>query len=67
MPSDSEPSRTAIKVEDLSVTYRTPIERKPTLRSMVVRAGRRERTIAEIDAVKNVSFEVPRGSVLGIV
>ena len=67
MPSDSEPTRTAIKVEDLSITYRTPIERKPTLRSTVLRAGRRERIFAEIEAVKNVSFEVPRGSVLGVV
>jgi ABC-type polysaccharide/polyol phosphate transport system ATPase subunit len=64
--SDSD-RKPAIRVEDLSVTYRTPIERKPTLRSMVVRAGRRERMIAEIDAVKDVSFEVPRGSVPGIV
>ena len=66
MPSGSDP-KPAIRVEDLSITYRTPIERKPTLRTMLVRAGRRERLVAEIDAVKNVSFEVPRGSVLGVV
>ena len=49
------------------MTYRTAVERRPTLRSMIVRAGRRERYVHEIDAVKNVSFEVPRGSVLGVV
>ncbi|HEV3001097.1 MAG TPA: ABC transporter ATP-binding protein [Solirubrobacteraceae bacterium] len=62
--SDAPP---AISVQDLSVTYRTSIERRPTLRSMLVRAGRRERYVHEIEAVKDVSFSVPRGSVLGVV
>src|SRR5262249_39604438 len=31
------------------------------------RLGRRERVIREIEAVKHVSFEVPHGSVLGVV
>ena len=65
MPSVSD--RPAIRVDDLSVTYRTSVERRPTLRSMIVRAGRRERYVHEIEAVKDVSFEIPRGSVLGIV
>ena len=67
MPSGSEPERTAIKVEDLSVTYKTSIERRPTLKQALKRVGRRERFIHEIEAVKDVSFEVARGSVLGIV
>ncbi|HEX2086650.1 MAG TPA: ABC transporter ATP-binding protein, partial [Solirubrobacteraceae bacterium] len=57
----------AIRVQDLSITYRTSVDRKPTLKSTLTRLGRRERVIHEIEAVKNVSFEVPRGSVLGIV
>jgi ABC-type polysaccharide/polyol phosphate transport system ATPase subunit len=56
----------AIKVEGVSVTYRTSMEKKPTFKSMVVRLGRRERTWREIEAVKNVSLEVARGSVVGI-
>ena len=64
MPSASD---TAIRVEDLSVTYRTSFDRAPTLRTTLVRMGRRERVIQEIEAVKDVSFEVPRASVLGIV
>jgi len=62
--SGSEP---AIKVEDVSVTYRTSVERAPTLQSTVLRLGRRERVYREIEAVKNVSFEVPHGQVLGVV
>lgn len=57
----------AVKVENLSVTYRTTFEKKPTLRSTLVRLGRRERSVREIRAVRDVSFEVPHGTVLGIV
>jgi ABC-type polysaccharide/polyol phosphate transport system ATPase subunit len=59
--------RTAIAVEDVSVTYRTSLERAPTLRSTVLKLGRREKIVREIEAVKHVSFDVPHGEVLGIV
>jgi ABC-type polysaccharide/polyol phosphate transport system ATPase subunit len=65
LPSASD--KPAIRVEDLSITYRTSLERRPTIKSTLLRVGRRERFIAEVEAVKNVSFEVPRGSVLGVV
>jgi ABC-type polysaccharide/polyol phosphate transport system ATPase subunit len=57
----------AVKVEDLSVTYRTTIEKKPTLKKTLVRLGRRERIVRETRAVRNISFDVRHGSVLGIV
>jgi ABC-type polysaccharide/polyol phosphate transport system ATPase subunit len=56
----------SIIVDDVSVTYRTSLERKPTLKSTLLRLGRRERVVREIEAVKNVSFEIPHGTVLGI-
>jgi ABC-type polysaccharide/polyol phosphate transport system ATPase subunit len=56
-----------IRVENVSVTYRTPIERAPTLKGTLLRLGRRERIIREIKALKNVSFEVPHGKVMGVV
>jgi ABC-type polysaccharide/polyol phosphate transport system ATPase subunit len=59
--------RTAISVEDVSVTYRTSLERAPTLRSTVLKLGRREKIVREIEAVRGVSFDVPHGTVLGIV
>jgi ABC-type polysaccharide/polyol phosphate transport system ATPase subunit len=67
LPSASD---VAIHVDDLSVTYKTSLERAPTLRGMLVGAGRRtDRTprIREVEAVKSVSFDVPKGSVLGVV
>jgi ABC-type polysaccharide/polyol phosphate transport system ATPase subunit len=54
-------------VEKVSVTYRTSEERRPTLRSTLLRLGRRERVVREVQALKEVSFEVPHGQVLGIV
>jgi ABC-type polysaccharide/polyol phosphate transport system ATPase subunit len=57
----------AVKVENLSVTYRTTIEKKPTLKRTLIRLGRRERIVRETRAVRNMSFEVPQGTVLGIV
>jgi ABC-type polysaccharide/polyol phosphate transport system ATPase subunit len=59
--------RVRIRVEDVSVTYRTSLERSPTLKSTLLRLGRRERIIREIEALKNVSFEVSHGKVLGVV
>jgi ABC-type polysaccharide/polyol phosphate transport system ATPase subunit len=66
---DRPPATTpwAVKVENLSVTYRTAIEKKPTLKQTLIRLGRRERIIREIRAVRDVSFEVSHGAVLGVV
>jgi ABC-type polysaccharide/polyol phosphate transport system ATPase subunit len=57
----------SIRVEDVSVTYKTSFERRPTLKSTIMRLGRRERIVHEIEAVKGVSFEIPHGTVLGVV
>ena len=57
----------AVKVEELSVTYRTTYETQPTLKGALLRLGRRERKVREIEAVRDVSFHVRRGSVLGVI
>ena len=59
--------RTSIRVNDVSVTYRTSVERAPTLKSTITRLGRRERVVHEVQALKGVSFEIPHGMVLGVV
>jgi ABC-type polysaccharide/polyol phosphate transport system ATPase subunit len=63
----SASDRVRIRVEDVSVIYRTSLERAPTLKSTLLRLGRRERVIREIQALKNVSFTVPHGKVMGVV
>lgn len=65
--SEATATATSIRVEDVSVTYKTSFERAPTLKTTMLRLGRRERVVREIEAVKHVSFDVPRGSVLGVV
>ncbi len=62
--SGSEPR---IRVQHVSVTYRTSLDSAPTLKSTVLRLGRREKVVREIKALRDVSFEVPEGQVLGVV
>jgi len=66
--SDPDPAnqRIAVRVENVSVTYRTTFERTPTFKTAIVRFGRGERAVREVEAVKNVSFEVRDGTSLGI-
>ena len=68
MPSASEVQQDlAVKVENLSVRYRTAIERKQTLRSFLARGGRNRRTTFMFEALHDVSFEMKSGTVLGVI
>ena len=67
MSSLSGSEHTRISVQDVSLTYRTTLERKPTFKGTMVRLGRRERIIREVEALQHVSFDVPHGQVLGVV
>ena len=68
MPSVSDPQPDlAIRVEHLSVRYRTAIERKQTMRSFLARGGRGHRSIRMFEALSDVSFDVPSGSLLGVI
>ncbi|SDS73801.1 ABC-type polysaccharide/polyol phosphate transport system, ATPase component [Microlunatus soli] len=57
----------AIKVSDLSITYRTSFEKKPTLRQALTRFGRGQRAVREVEALKSVTFEVRTGTAMGII
>jgi ABC-type polysaccharide/polyol phosphate transport system ATPase subunit len=57
----------AVMVENLVMTYRTTVLKRPTLKRTLVRLGRRKRVVRRIEAVRDVSFEVPHGSALGII
>lgn len=57
----------AVRVADLSITYRTTFERRPTLKQALVRFGRGQRAVREVQALKNVSFDVAAGTSMGII
>ena len=67
LSASDDGSPLSIQVENVSVTYRTSLESAPTLKNTVLKLGRREKVVREIKALKNVSFEVPEGQVLGVV
>jgi lipopolysaccharide transport system ATP-binding protein/teichoic acid transport system ATP-binding protein len=58
----------AISVQKLSITYRTQFERVPTVKKAVANFIRREkREFKIVEAVKDVSFDVKHGTVLGVI
>ena len=64
-----EPDRTdlAVRVTNLSVTYKTTFEKRPTLKQAVIRLGRGTRSVRRVEAIKNLSFEVRKGTTLGVI
>lgn len=61
------PDGAAISVQDVHVTYRINLQKVPTLKSTIVRLGRRERMVREVKALRGVSFDVPHGKVMGVI
>jgi len=66
LPSDFEDDL-AISCQDVSITYRTTFEKIPTFKSAIVRLGRGERIVRLVPAVKDLSFDLYHGNVLGII
>jgi ABC-type polysaccharide/polyol phosphate transport system ATPase subunit len=65
--SVSELPPPAIRVSNVSLSYRTTFERVPTLTTAIRRLGRRQRAVRVVEALRRVSFDVPAGTVLGII
>ena len=65
MPSGS--STPAIVVENLSVNYRTTLEKRQTLKSTLLRLGRPQHEVKYIEALKTIDLTVHRGEFLGII
>jgi ABC-type polysaccharide/polyol phosphate transport system ATPase subunit len=57
----------AISVKDISFSYRTQVSRKPNFMEAARNLGRGNRSTVKIDALKNISFDIEIGEVVGIV
>lgn len=57
----------AIRVKDVHVTYRTSLQKTPTLKETLLRMGRRQTNVREVKALRGVSFDVPHGRVMGVI
>ena len=67
MSSLSASDDVAIRIQNVHVTFRANIQRNPTLKSTLVRMGRRQQNVREIKALQGVSFDVHKGHVMGVV
>jgi ABC-type polysaccharide/polyol phosphate transport system ATPase subunit len=65
--STSQITGPAVRLEHVSVTYRTTFERTPTFKSALVRFGRGERAVKEVRAVQDMTFDVEHGTTIGII
>ena len=62
------PEELAIRIEELAITYKINVDTKRTLKNAVMRASKGEKVRTRmVEAVKNMTLDVPHGSVLGIV
>ncbi len=66
MPSDSERTP-AVRVEDLWVSFKATRERQQTLKGTLAGMRNRSKRSILIEALRGVSFEVPAGSVYGVI
>jgi teichoic acid transport system ATP-binding protein len=67
--AERESERVTVSVRDVSITYRTALDRKAnTMRQRLLSMGRgREPRIREVKALRSVTFDVTQGTVMGIV
>lgn len=57
----------AVSVRNLTVTYKVATEQVPTLKTTILRLGRRQRVVRTVNALDGVTFDVPQGTVLAVV
>lgn len=57
----------ALQLDDVGVRYRLPMERIPSLKEFAIRWMQRKVAYHEFWALQNVSFEVGRGEIFGLI
>ena len=67
MSSLPESKELTVSVRELKLRYKTNITKKPNFKEALLHLGRGEKTAITVDALKGVSFNVHRGTVLGVI
>jgi len=62
-----ESKELTVSVRELKLRYKTNITKKPNFKEALLHLGRGEKTAITVDALKGVSFNVHRGTVLGVI
>ena len=62
------PTDMAIRIEDLSITYKINVDTKRTLKNAVMRASKGEKVrMRTVEAIQHLNLDIAHGSVVGIV
>lgn len=67
MSSLQESKELTIAVRNLKLSYKANVTKKPNFKEALVHLGRGERTTVTVQALKGISFDVHKGTVLGII
>lgn len=65
--SKKTPADIAVSIRDLSVIYKTTLDKRPTLRNRLLHASRGKKQTRIVRAISEMSLDIPFGSVLGVV
>jgi ABC-type polysaccharide/polyol phosphate transport system ATPase subunit len=61
------PHALAVSVKDLSLTYKTSIDKKPTLKAQLRSLGRGKKYLRTINALNGINIDIHYGSVIGVI
>ena len=61
------PHALAVSVKDLSLTYKTSIDKKPTLKAQLRSLGRGKKYSRTINAIDGINIDIHYGSVIGVI
>lgn len=62
-----ESKELTVAVRDLKLHYKTNITKKPNFKEALLHFGRGEKTAITVEALKGISFDIYKGTVLGVI
>jgi teichoic acid transport system ATP-binding protein len=62
-----ESKELTVSVRDLKLNYKTNVTKRPNFKEALLHFGRGEKTAITVEALKGISFDVYRGTILGVI